>query len=151
MKNNNLIRHATLLFLLFAAFIAAPAVAANAVASYYGKGFHGRKTANGERYNMYQMTAAHKRMRFGTKVKVTNRANGRSVVVRINDRGPYVKGRQIDLSYGAARKLGMVHRGVARVRLEVVGRGSPRILGRSKSSAANRGAKSPEALYREIF
>src|SRR5918995_7022236 len=70
-------------------------------ASWYGPGFHGRTTANGERYNMYELTAAHRSLPFGTKVRVTNRMNGKSVVVRINDRGPYGGGRVIDLSRGA--------------------------------------------------
>ena len=89
------------------------------MASFYGKKFHGRKTASGERFNMYAMTAAHKRLAFGTLVRVTHLKNGRSVAVRINDRGPFARGRIIDLSYGAARKLGMVAQGVARVRIRV--------------------------------
>jgi rare lipoprotein A len=89
------------------------------LASFYGKKFHGRKTASGERFNMYAMTAAHKRLPFGTLVRVTHLKNGRSVAVRINDRGPFVRGRIIDLSYGAAKKLGMVSKGVARVRIRV--------------------------------
>ena len=89
-------------------------------ASYYGKKFHGRKTASGETFNMYALTAAHRKLPFGTKVRVTHLANGRSVVVRINDRGPFVKGRIIDLSYGAAKKIGLVQSGVAKVKLEIV-------------------------------
>lgn len=92
----------------------------NGVASYYGRRFHGRKTANGERFNMRAMTAAHKTLPFGTKVRVTNRRNGRSVVVRINDRGPFIRGRTIDLSRGAAEQIGMVASGHARVSMEVV-------------------------------
>jgi len=90
------------------------------VASYYGKRFHGRLTANGERFNMNAMTAAHKTLPFGTRVRVTNPANGRSVIVRINDRGPFIRGRAIDLSRAAARKIGMIQRGHARVALEIV-------------------------------
>ena len=90
------------------------------VASYYGRRFHGRLTANGERFNMNAMTAAHKTLPFGTRVRVTNPRNGRSVVVRINDRGPFIKGRTIDLSRGAATQIGMIARGHARVELEVV-------------------------------
>lgn len=90
------------------------------VASYYGKRFHGRLTANGERFNMNAMTAAHKTLPFGTKVRVTNARNGRSVVVRINDRGPFVRGRTIDLSKSAAQKIGMIGSGHAKVKLEVV-------------------------------
>ena len=96
-----------------------PAYEAVGMASFYGKKFHGRKTASGERFNMYAMTAAHKRLAFGTLVRVTHLKNGRSVAVRINDRGPFARGRIIDLSYGAARKLGMVAQGVARVRIRV--------------------------------
>ena len=91
-------------------------------ASWYGPGFHGRLTANGERYNQNALTAAHRFLRFGTRVKVTNLRNGRSVVVRINDRGPYAKGRVIDVSAAAARTLGMVHTGVAPVRIKIIGR-----------------------------
>jgi rare lipoprotein A len=89
-------------------------------AAWYGPGFHGKRTASGEIYNMYDLTAAHKTLPFGTIVKVYNLENGRSVVVRINDRGPFVKGRIIDLSYGAAKKLGMIEKGVVRVRIEVI-------------------------------
>ena len=90
------------------------------VASFYGKRFHGRLTANGERFNMNAMTAAHKTLPFGTKVRVTYPRNGRSVVVRINDRGPFIKGRHIDLSRGAAQKLGMISSGHARVKMDIV-------------------------------
>jgi rare lipoprotein A len=89
-------------------------------ASWYGGTFHGRKTANGERYNMYGMTAAHKSLPFGTKVRVTNQKNGKAVVVRINDRGPYVGKRVIDLSKGAATAVGMIGSGVAPVKIEVL-------------------------------
>ncbi len=85
------------------------------VASWYGPGFHGRTTANGERFNTHALTAAHRTLPFGTKVRVTNKNNGRSVVVRINDRGPYVGGRVIDLSNASARALGMS--GLAKVSL----------------------------------
>lgn len=91
-------------------------------ASWYGPGFHGRLTANGERYNQNAMTAAHKHLRFGTRVKVTNLRNGRSVIVRINDRGPFIKGRVIDLSAAAARSLNMIHSGVAPVTITVLGK-----------------------------
>lgn len=80
-------------------------------ASWYGPGFQGRKTANGERYNMGGLTAAHKSLPFGTKLKVTNKRNGKSVVVRINDRGPFVRGRMLDLSKGAATRIGMISSG----------------------------------------
>lgn len=89
-------------------------------ASWYGPTFHGKTTANGERYNMLGMTAAHKKLPFNTLVKVTNLANGVSAVVRINDRGPFLKGRILDLSYAAARALGANGPGIIRIRLEVV-------------------------------
>jgi rare lipoprotein A len=89
-------------------------------ASWYGGQFHGRKTANGERYNMNGLTAAHRSLPFGTKVRVTNRKNGKSVVVRINDRGPYVGKRVIDLSRGAAQAVSMIHSGTAPVTLQVI-------------------------------
>ncbi|MEA1834648.1 septal ring lytic transglycosylase RlpA family protein [Methylobacterium durans] len=89
--------------------------AQSGVASWYGPGFQGRRTANGERFNTHAMTAAHRTLPFGTRVRVTNRTNGRSVVVRINDRGPFVGGRVIDLSNASARALGVS--GTARVSL----------------------------------
>jgi rare lipoprotein A len=88
------------------------------IASFYGEEFHGRKTASGEKYDMHKLTAAHRTLPFGTKVKVTNIANGRSVVVRINDRGPFKKDRIIDLSFEAARRLGIG--GTAKVKLVVL-------------------------------
>ncbi len=89
-------------------------------ASYYADKFHGRKTSNGEIFNMYQLTAAHKTLPFNTVLKVTNLSNGKSVQVRINDRGPFVKGREIDLSKAAAVKLDMIKSGTAKVKLEIV-------------------------------
>lgn len=87
------------------------------IASWYGPGFHGRKTASGERYNQRDLTAAHKTLPFGSTIQVTNMDNGKSVVVRINDRGPFVRGRVIDLSRAAAEKIGMMGTGTARVEL----------------------------------
>jgi peptidoglycan lytic transglycosylase len=91
------------------------------LASWYGRKFHGRKTSNGETYNMYAMTAAHKTLPLGTSVRVHNLANGRKTVVRINDRGPFIQGRIIDLSYSAAEKLGVVGPGTAPVKIEALG------------------------------
>jgi rare lipoprotein A len=88
------------------------------IATYYGHEFAGRRTASGERFNPGAMTAAHRTLRFGTRVRVTNAHNGRSVIVRINDRGPFVKGCAIDLSSGAARAIGMGS--TAHVRLDVI-------------------------------
>jgi len=91
------------------------------VASWYGNEFHGRRTSSGEVFDQNDLTAAHRTLPFGTHVMVTNLANDRSVVVRINDRGPFVRGRIIDLSYAAARVLGLIGPGTGRVRLEVLG------------------------------
>ncbi|MBC8524147.1 MAG: septal ring lytic transglycosylase RlpA family protein [Chlorobium phaeobacteroides] len=88
-------------------------------ASYYADRFHGRLTANGERFNMHELTAAHKSLPFGSMVRVTNLNNGRKVMVRINDRGPYIKGRIIDLSLEAAKEINLLKKGVAKVRIEV--------------------------------
>ncbi len=91
------------------------------MASWYGKDFHGKMTSNGEVYDMYGMTAAHKTLPLGTYVKVTRLDKDKSAVVRINDRGPFVKGRIIDLSYSAAKELDIVGEGVAMVRIEALG------------------------------
>ena len=91
------------------------------IASYYGRRFHGRPTASGERFDMHALTAAHKTLPFGSRVRVTNTRNGESVVVRINDRGPFVRGRHIDLSRAAAEEIGIVSSGHGRVELELLG------------------------------
>ena len=90
------------------------------IASYYGKKFHKKRTANGEIFNMYKVSAAHKSYPLGTKVRVTNLENGKSLKLVINDRGPFVSGRIIDLSYKAARKLGFVNQGTVKVRIDVL-------------------------------
>jgi rare lipoprotein A len=89
-------------------------------ASYYAEKFHGRKTANGEIFDMYKKSAAHKTLPFNTILNVTNLKNNKNVIVRINDRGPFVKGREIDLSYRAAQELGMIPEGVAWVRIKIL-------------------------------
>lgn len=89
-------------------------------ASWYGGKHHGGPTASGERFNKFAMTAAHRTLRMNTRVRVTNLRNGRTVEVRINDRGPFTKGRIIDLSEAAARQLGMLDAGVVPVRVEVI-------------------------------
>ena len=91
------------------------------IASWYGPNFHGKYTSNGEIYNMYALTAAHKTLPMNTIVKVTNLNNNKSVIVRINDRGPFVKGRIIDLSYAAGKKIGLDKSGTAPVKITVVG------------------------------
>ena len=91
-------------------------------ASWYGAKFNGRPTASGERFDMYAMTCAHKKLPFGTKLRVTNPDNNRSVVVIVNDRGPFIPGRDLDLSYGAAKRIGHDKKGVGMVRMEHLGR-----------------------------
>ncbi len=100
---------------------AIPGYRQRGLASWYGRDFHGKRTASGEIYNMYAFTAAHKSLPLGTYVRVKNLKNGRSVIVRINDRGPYVPGRIIDLSYAAAKSLGMIREGVVPVEITVLG------------------------------
>ena len=90
------------------------------VVSWYGDKFHGRKTASGERYDKHELTAAHKSLPFGTKVKVTNIRNGKSVVVEINDRGPYAKSRVLDLSQAAFSEIGHTNTGVMQVEYEII-------------------------------
>lgn len=92
------------------------------LASFYAAKFHGRRTASGEIFNTHALTAAHLTLPFGTKVKVTNLRNGKSVIVRINDRGPHVRGRIIDLSVAAAKKIGLNRAGTVRVKLEILGK-----------------------------
>lgn len=105
-------------------FTPAPAAAESGMASFYS--FHGRTTASGEKANKHGLTAAHRTLPFGTRVRVTNKRNGRSVVVRINDRGPFIRGRVIDVTVAAARQLGFVSRGVAPVSLSVKSDGRSR-------------------------
>ncbi|EPX87655.1 rare lipoprotein A [Rubellimicrobium thermophilum DSM 16684] len=90
-------------------------------ASWYGPGFHGRRTASGERFDQNALTAAHRSLPFGTRVRVTNQANGESVIVRINDRGPFHGNRVIDLSREAAAEIGLLRTGIGRVTIEVLG------------------------------
>jgi rare lipoprotein A len=104
-----------------------PANLLRGVASWYGSVFNGRQTASGETYNMYGMTACHPTLPFGTKVRVENTRNHKSVIVRITDRGYLYDGRIMDLSYGAAQKLGMVHVGLAKVRIQILKEEEPEI------------------------
>jgi len=90
------------------------------VASWYGYPHHGRLTASGQRFNMYELTAAHRTLPLGTRLRVTNLSNGRSVTVTVTDRGPFVKQRVLDLSYAAAREIGMIGPGTAPVQLEIL-------------------------------
>jgi rare lipoprotein A len=95
------------------------------LASWYGPGFHGKRTANGEIYNQHDLTAAHPTLPLGTRVMVTNLNNNQAIEVRVNDRGPFVGGRAIDLSYAAAQSIGVYAPGVAPVRIEVLGPAAP--------------------------
>lgn len=88
--------------------------------SYYGPGFHGKQTANGETYDQNDLTCAHKTLPFGTKLKVTLVKTNKSVVVRVNDRGPYIKGRTVDLSVAAAKEIGLTQLGVGEARIEII-------------------------------
>jgi len=90
------------------------------VASWYGPGFHGKQTANGEVYNMNDLTAAHKSLKFGTLLKITNLKNDSSIVVRINDRGPFIRGRQLDISKAAAEQLEMINNGVIKLKVQEI-------------------------------
>ena len=90
------------------------------ISSYYGPKFHGKLTANGEIFDMYGVTAAHKEFPFNTMTRVTNENNGKSLLIRINDRGPYVGNRILDCSFGAAKKLGFVGEGTAPVKIEII-------------------------------
>lgn len=100
--------------------LALPAGAETVTASWYGRQHHGRVMANGERFNMHALTVAHRTLPLGTRVRVTNPSTGQSVVAVVTDRGPYVRGRGLDVSRGVAARLGLIERGVAPVRLEVV-------------------------------
>jgi len=106
------------------------------ISSWYGPNFHGKQTSNGERYNMHARTAAHKTWPMDTMVRVRNLQNGRSTIVRINDRGPFVRGRIIDCSYKAGKELGLDRMGIAKVEIEVVG-----FAGKIQSDAAIAKAK----------
>ena len=114
------------------------------IASWYGPKFHGRRTASGEVFDMHQLTAAHRTLPLGSWVQVTNLENGRSIQVRVNDRGPFVKGRIIDLSYAAAQSLGMARQGLARVSVSPLQVLPPRPAGRPSAYSLQVGAFSAE-------
>ncbi|MBR6341282.1 MAG: septal ring lytic transglycosylase RlpA family protein, partial [Treponema sp.] len=107
-------------------------------ASYYAEDFHGKKTSNGERFNMNALTCAHKSLPFNTVLKVTNLANGKSCEVRVNDRGPFVLNREIDLSKAAAVKLGMIGSGTTKVKLEIVKQGANTKLSQQTAASATK-------------
>ena len=107
-------------------------------ASYYAEDFHGKRTSNGERFNMNDYTCAHKSLPFNTILKVTNLANGKTCEVRVNDRGPFVASREIDLSKAAAIKLGMIGTGTTKVKLEIVKRGPDTKLSQQTAASASK-------------
>lgn len=121
---------------------ARPGTVEKGIASWYGEPYHGRRTASGEVYDMHQISAAHRTLPFGTVVRVTRRDTGQAVEVRINDRGPFVAGRIIDLSYGAARRIGLDVDGIAPVKIEVLAR-----TARVRSEPPQRSARTPDACW----
>lgn len=128
---------------------ASPGRRATAVASWYGEPFHGRLTASGERYDMHGFTAAHRSLPFGTRLKVTSAATGRSSVVTVNDRGPFIRGRHLDLSYGAAKEIGLTGEGVGRVAVEVMDRDlryRKRVVDGTVAGTVAQTAASPDAF-----
>lgn len=127
-----------LVFLFVSSFyvFAAKVYKSSATASYYGKDFHGKKTSNGEVFNMNDLTCAHKSLPFDTILRVTNLSNGKTVKVRVNDRGPFVVGREIDLSTAAAKKLDMMSTGTAKVKIEILKMGPDTALSRQTAEKA---------------
>src|SRR5262249_1510561 len=121
------------------------------IASWYGPGFHGNRTANGEIYDQFELTAAHPSLPLGTRAMVTNLTNGRAVEVRINDRGPFVDGRAIDLSYAAARTIGMIGPGTSRVRIDVLGRTSPPLVPPPRAVPPARTVPPPRELPTGVY
>lgn len=103
--------------------------------SYYGQDFHGKLTANGEVFDMYGLTAAHKKLPLNTIVRVTNLENNKSLILRINDRGPYVAGRILDCSYGAAKKLGFLSQGTTKVKIEIIELGDNEYMQHKESNS----------------
>ena len=140
----------TLFILILAGFFlgTAPLFASiyktDVTASYYAEDFHGKKTSNGERFNMNDFTCAHKSLPFNTILKVTNLANGKSCEVRVNDRGPFVLNREIDLSKAAATKLGMIGSGTTKVKLEIVKKGANTKISQQTAASA---AKIMKKMY----
>lgn len=126
------------IFFLGAGQLFASVYKSGVTASYYAEDFHGKKTSNGERFNMYELTCAHKSLPFNTILKVTNLANGKSCEVRVNDRGPFVLNREIDLSKAAAVKLGMIGSGTTKVKLEIVKEGANTRISQQTAASAKK-------------
>lgn len=118
----------------------------NVEASYYADKYHGRKTASGEIFNMYDMTCAHKTLPFGTVLRITNLKNNKIVDVRVNDRGPFVKNREIDVSKAAAQKLGMIGSGTARVKIEILNSA----LAKTTATSQQNSKSSVKAAYWDV-
>lgn len=127
-----------LFFLCPAPLSAAEIYKTGVTASYYAEDFHGKRTSNGERFNMNDYTCAHKSLPFGTILRVTNLANGKTCDVRVNDRGPFVATREIDLSKAAAVKLDMTGSGTAKVKLEIIERGADTKLSQQTAASASK-------------
>jgi rare lipoprotein A len=117
-----LVLMSALLFTLSKAHAKASGIYQTGMTSWYGRAHHGKKTASGERFNMYGLTAAHRTLPLGTMVRVTNVANGKSVIAKVNDRGPFHGNRVLDLSQGAAKALDMMKSGTAKVQIEILGK-----------------------------
>ena len=124
--------------ILFCASLFSEVYKTGVTASYYAEDFHGKRTSNGERFNMNDYTCAHKSLPFNTILKVTNLANGKTCEVRVNDRGPFVASREIDLSKAAAVKLDMIGTGTAKVKLEIVKRGADTKLSKQTAASASK-------------
>ena len=127
-----------ILMFLKSSLLAAQVYKNGVTASYYAEDFHGKRTSNGERFNMNDYTCAHKSLPFGTILRVTNLANGKTCDVRVNDRGPFVETREIDLSKAAAVKLDMIGTGTAKVKLEIVKRGADTKLSQQTAASASK-------------
>ena len=139
MKRVSFFLSTIVLFIFFSTPLAALDVYKTGVtASYYAEDFHGKRTSNGERFNMNDYTCAHKSLPFNTILKVTNLANGKSCEVRVNDRGPFVASREIDLSKAAAVKLGMIGNGTTKVKLEIVKKGPDTKLSQQTAVSASK-------------
>lgn len=145
-------KYAILIFFLFCNFfLFAQVYKTNVTVSYYAEAFHGKKTSNGERFNMNAFTCAHKTLPFNTILKVTNLSNGKSVQVRINDRGPFVVGREVDLSKAAAIQIGMIGTGTCRARIEIVQLGkNTKLSQQTAASAVKMMAKKGEKISTSI-
>lgn len=139
MRNNHKTFVLVLIFIFWTpVFFFAEVYKSGVTASYYAEDFHGKKTSNGERFNMNDFTCAHKSLPFNTILKVTNLANGKTCEVRVNDRGPFVLNREIDLSKAAATKLGMIGSGTTKVKLEIVKKGADTKISQQTAASATK-------------